>query len=364
MATESEKQQDRTPPRALVAPLDWGLGHATRCIPLIKVLQNKGFEVLLAAEGPIADLLRAEFPKSMILPLPGYKMRYGGMRTFFLAALLWQLPPAVITFFKARRRMKKWVKEFDISVVISDNRPELFDCGTRDVYISHQLEVKTGNRYLNRIATGIHRYFINRFQQCWVPDEEGKENLAGALSHPAKMPSIPVTYIGCLSRFGKKTDCKESYDLLVILSGPEPHRSQLEKKIMQQLDSTRLRVALVRGLPGEKEKQPCSNHIHIYNHLPSSELNEIIESSGLVLSRCGYSTVMDLATLGKKAILIPTPGQGEQEYLAAYLQEKKYFYTVSQDNMNIKKDMEAATENEYRIPEQKGIRKELILAGI
>jgi UDP-N-acetylglucosamine:LPS N-acetylglucosamine transferase len=172
-----------------------------------------------------------------------------------------------------------------------------------------------------------------------------------------------VQYIGCLSRFTKKSTLPKEYDLLVMLSGPEPQRSILEKKIIHQLRNTYLKVAMVRGLPGETIIEQHSG-ITAFNHLPSEKLNRLIVSSSMVLARCGYSTVMDLALLDQKAILIPTPGQGEQEYLAVHLSQKKYFLTVAQDKLDIEKNMKEAENFDFNRPDLSRMKEEEIYKSL
>ena len=158
--------------------------------------------------------------------------------------------------------------------------------------------------------------FINRFSECWIPDEENENGLAGQLSHPALLPSIPVHYLGILSRL-KKLDMEEKKrHLFISLSGPEPQRSSFEEKIIQAIAHYNGTATIVRGLPGEAVLIPSTNDILFFNHLPSDELNKEMQKAEYVISRSGYSTVMDIVTLGKKSILIATPGQTEQEYLA------------------------------------------------
>jgi len=226
--------------------------------------------------------------------------------------------------------------------VISDNRFGLSHPGIPTVFISHQLAIKTGNSLLDAIAQKINYHFISKFNECWVPDLETGNNLAGNLSHPKNLPNIPVSYLGILSRF-KKYPAEKKYDLLVILSGPEPQRSIFEKLLLTQIKNFKGSIAMVRGLPATV--MPLTNgneQVSIYNHLPASGLNELILQSENIVARCGYSTVMDLVTLQKNAILVPTPGQTEQEYLAAYLMEKKIFFTCKQENFSLEKSMESA----------------------
>jgi UDP-N-acetylglucosamine transferase subunit ALG13 len=211
------------------------------------------------------------------------------------------------------------------------------------IYITHQLTIKTGNSFTESIVQKIHYYFINKFNACWVPDAEGGLNIAGALSHPARLPEVPVKYLGILSRF-KKKDAENKYDLCIILSGPEPQRTLFEKIILEDLHKAGERILVVRGLPGETEIPELKNSsIEIKNHATADELSDIIQQSKTVISRCGYSTVMDLVKLQKKAILVATPGQTEQEYLANYLQQQKLFYCVDQNKFSLGDAIENAT---------------------
>ncbi|HSN61704.1 MAG TPA: glycosyltransferase, partial [Ferruginibacter sp.] len=158
---------------------------------------------------------------------------------------------------------------------------------------------------------------------------------AGKLSHTNQLPIIPVKYIGVLSRF-KKEQCSVTNKLLIVLSGPEPQRSIFESMILLQIKDYGEQVILVRGLPAQTATLSLGENIQVFNHLPSNELNKKIQESAMVLARAGYSTIMDLATLQQKAILVPTPGQAEQEYLATYLKQQQLFYTCFQDKFDLK----------------------------
>lgn len=318
-------------PRILIAPLDWGLGHATRCIPIISTLIQQNCSVIVAAETQIKSLLQKEFPGIECIPLKGYRINYSRRHFWMPVKLLLQLPKITWRIYAENRWLKKVVKTHNINAVIADNRMGLFHKKIPCIYITHQLTIKTGNPFTERIAQKIHYHYIHKFRACWVPDDAGDINLAGALSHPAILPKVPVTYIGPLSRF-KKTMLENKYDCCIILSGPEPQRTVFEEMILKSLNQTTLKVFLVRGLPGKTETPVLPYpQIEIKNHLAAEELNNIILQSSLVISRCGYSTVMDLVKLQKKAVLVPTPGQTEQEYLGKYLQANKLFYTVSQE---------------------------------
>ncbi len=330
-------------PRILVAPLDWGLGHATRCIPIISNLIQQNCTVIVGAEGPVKTLLQKEFPGVLFIELKGYRVKYSRNKYRMPLKLLVQLPKICYRIYAENRWLKKAVKENSIHAIISDNRMGLFHKTIPCIYITHQLTIKTGNRFTESIAQKIHYHYINKFSTCWVPDAGGALNLAGALSHPAILPRVPVTYLGPLSRF-EKTDVESKYDLCIILSGPEPQRTVFEKIILEQLHEVKGNVILVRGLPGETAFPGFNNSsIEIRNHLSADDLNRVILQSKMMLSRCGYSTVMDLVALQKKAILVPTPGQTEQEFLGSYLQAQKLFYTVDQINFSLPEALKNAS---------------------
>ncbi len=334
--------------RILIAPLDWGLGHATRCIPLIKMLIKYGAEPLIAAEEPISSLLKKEFPNLVILRLKGYRISYSRNKNFFFLKMLMQAPKIRATVINEKRWLDKMIIEHEIDAVISDNRFGLYSKKIPSVFITHQLEIKTSNKLLANQAQKINYKYINRFSECWVPDMEGPDNFAGQLSHPKQLPSIPVKYIGALSRC-EKQPLKKEIELLVMISGPEPQRSIFENILLDQLEDTKDIVVLLRGLPATEQPLKLSNNnISVFNHLPAREINELILKAKLVIARCGYSTVMDLATLGQRAILVPTPGQTEQEYLAQYLREKKLFYSVEQEHFSLKNEMENERVSEFK----------------
>ena len=333
-------------PRILIAPLDWGLGHATRCIPVICALIKQNCTVFVAAEGQIKILLQKEFPHLQFIDLRGYRVKYSRYKFWMPAKLLLQLPKIIYRIYAENQWLKKTIKENNVDAVISDNRMGLYHKQIPCVYITHQLAIKTGNHFTERIAQKIHYHYINKFKACWVPDVEGALNLAGELSHPAILPKAPVTYIGSLSRF-EKTTLQNKYDLCIVLSGPEPQRTVFEKIILSDIEKMQGKICLVRGLPQQTQTPLLSNpSIEIKNHLPSDELNKIIQQSRTIISRCGYSTIMDLVKLQKKAILVPTPGQTEQEYLGNYLQYKKIFCCVYQKKFSLSEALKTAADFE------------------
>lgn len=315
----------------LVAPLNWGLGHATRCIPIIRELSSLGFTPIIASDGVALELLRKEFPHLQSLELPSYEIEYSKNGSDFKWKMLKNLPTMIEAVRAEKKTVKKWVKEFNLSGIISDNRLGVFSKKIPSVFITHQLNVLTGN---TSWLTGImHRTVIDRFTECWVPDSDGLLNLSGKLGH-LDQPWDKVRYIGPLSRFEKKDEAK-TFDLTIILSGPEPQRTMLEEILKTEIRSFSGKVLMVRGVVDPKQTVRTEKNITTYNFMTSDQLETALNQSRLVLSRSGYTTVMDLAKLQIKAFFIPTPGQYEQEYLARKLRHEGLVPSIKQDKFKI-----------------------------
>jgi len=338
-------------PRILVAPLDWGLGHATRCIPIIHELLRQGCEVWLAGEGAQEILLKKEFPGLSFLPLRGYRIHYAKSAIGLLQNILFQTPKILRAIKYENAWLKKKVAKYDFDAVISDNRYGLYRPGVRCVFITHQLTIKSPlGKWTEKILQKRNYRYINRFNECWVPDVERENNLAEELSYPSKNPAVPVHYIGLLSRFEIKNIPEQKDHLLVILTGPEPQRSILENKIINEIANYKGTATVVRGLPGEIVLIPSTNMIRFYNHLATEELNEEMMQAEYIISRSGYSTVMDIVALQKKSVLIPTPGQTEQQYLADRLLKKQIAFTLSQKEFSLADALQKARQFTYSFP--------------
>jgi len=338
-------------PIVLIAPLDWGLGHATRCVPIVNSLINADFEVIIAAEGAQKALLQNEFPHIKFANLPGYRLGYGRTKWGTILRILFQVPKILMAIRRENKWLKKFAAENKVDFVISDNKYGFYLAGAPSFFITHQLLIKTpfGKRN-ERLLQKINYRFIKKFSACWVPDHEGKINLGGELSHPDHMPSVPVHYLGHLSRM-KKENRQIINDLLVVISGPEPQRSLFERMIVAQLSQTDLSAIVVRGLPNAASTLHASDNIKIYNHLPAADLNNAINESSAIISRSGYSTVMDLIPLHKKCIFVPTPGQSEQEYLADYLSENNMCVSVRQKDFELITALKKLEEADFAFPD-------------
>lgn len=259
--------------------------------------------------------------------------------------ILSQMPGFFKSIKKEHQLLQTIIDEHQIELVISDNRYGLWTKKIPTVFITHQLFIQAslGKRGLNK----INHHFIQKFNECWVPDTENEANLSGNLSHTKKLNVIPTFFIGPLSRFsGKELSLEQKYDAFVVISGPEPQRTVFESLVAKQAEKTALKLVVVRGLPSENTIPAYlqSENLEVYNHLSTELFLEKIGKSNLVISRAGYSTIMDLAVLGKKAVLVPTPGQTEQEYLATYHFEMQHFFTQIQQEFDLEEAIDKATK--------------------
>ena len=328
----------------LVAPLDWGLGHATRCIPIIKELINQNVEVLIGADGRPFDLLKKEFPLLRLIRLPGYSVAYSVDKSIALK-IVQQFPQLIYSAVSEHRMLRKIIRQFSLQGVISDSRFGLFARGIPCVYVSHQIGIKMPSRleWASYPIYLMNKALINQYSECWIPDHGGEDNLSGELSHHYHLPRN-AKYLGPLSRFRKISGIGKEYDVLVLLSGPEPQRSILEGIVLDQLKATHHRTLVVRGVPEKNQRIKLSEFVTVVSPLESEALNVAILSSDIVLSRPGYSTVMDLALLGSRAIFIPTPGQTEQEYLAEIFLKNGAFCIRRQESFDLEEAIKEARQ--------------------
>jgi len=323
--------------RVLIAPLDWGLGHATRCVPVIRECLRQRMEVFLAADGKPYSFLEKEFPKLPLIRFPGYGITYPKHSLLGLHLLL-QSPRIATRIRRERKMIEKIVKENAIDIIISDNRFGARTDKTQNIFITHQLRVKSP--FGDKMATILHRTYYERFDQLWVPDVEGKKNLSGELGHDVDTER-PVRYLGPLTRFAVADVVnlrEKKWWLVVVLSGPEPQRSIFEKIILNECAKFMEEILIVRGLTDlENETSHPFPHVTMVNYLADDEMKEELLSSHYVLCRPGYSTLCDLSALGISPIVVPTPGQTEQEYLAEYHASENHVVNVAQKKFNLGK---------------------------
>lgn len=318
--------------RILVTPLNWGLGHVARCIPIIRALERMGAEVSLASDGVALDLLRAECPHLPAFELPSYRIRYESSN--MIRNIAWQLPRITYAIRAEQWATERLVREHGIEGIISDNRYGCFSPRARCAFITHQLHLQVPNAVLEWTANRVLRLALKKFDDIWIPDVAGIPNLSGKLSHFQEPLPPKARFIGPLTRF-QKYERSPEYDVAVVLSGPEPQRSILEQRLLEQAMILPRKFIFVRGKTQSKEHYFVSENVEVVSYLTSKDLNDVLMASKVLVCRSGYSGIMDLAALGKKALLIPTPGQTEQEYLARYLSEQQLFMSQPQDMLDL-----------------------------
>ena len=322
-----------------MTPLDWGLGHATRCIPVIRELRRQGCEVMIAGSGDSLALLRKEFPSLKHFFLPAYQPRYPGHGSM-VWAMAFQIPKFMRVISAEHRVVENIMKSEKIDLVISDNRYGCWSRNKLSVFITHQSNILMPKRFgwLQHMIRRLNDSMINRFNYCWIPDFPDNHSLAGNLIQFGKSGvKVKKEYIGWLSRFEFAENKSKQYDVVAIFSGPEPQRTLVEKIVVAQLKTSGLAYRVVRGLPMISTND---GDFHTVNFLSSDELKACIEAADMIIARSGYSTVMDMSALGKKVVFIPTPGQTEQEYLAKRLMEKGISYFMNQSEFHLQTAME------------------------
>ena len=325
----------------LVCPLNWGIGHAARCVPVISHLQKNGFRVMIGADGLPLEFLRQEFPELPYCHFPGFTPSYPANGSMVIKMLA-QIPAFIAGVFREHQLIKELVRDHDINLIISDNRYGVWQKKVRNILIIHQIMIKVPRwlKYSEPLLYLVNRLLISRFDECWIPDLPGDDNLSGDLSHKYLVPGN-AKYIGLLSRFGQGSVLREKRKyLLALISGPEPQRSIFEQILSKQLSCIDMPVIILTGKPGSSEEVQTHGNVTLIPHLPTCELQDLLYSASAVICRPGYSTIMDLAATGTKALLIPTPGQTEQEYLAAYHEQKGHFYFMKQSEANVAKGLD------------------------
>lgn len=342
--------------KVLVCPLDWGLGHATRSIPLVRALVRNGHEVILGASGGGLSLLREEFPELEIFDFPGYPVRYSRTAAGLLPVLLAQLPGLLRSLAREKEMTERLVTERGIQVVLSDGRYGVRSRRVPSILVTHQVFLRVPGRFpgaarAERLVHALNLRFLRRFQEVWVPDFPGERNLSGALSHrPRDLESL--RFIGPLSRFLPADHDWQTQppagasgpavDVLASVSGPEPQRSRFETELRRALGDMSGTRVLVLGRPSDASIQPpeetriAHGELNVFPHLDGAVLETLFRSAALVVARSGYTTVMEMASLGLgQAVLVPTPGQSEQEYLAEHLDRTGVALRMDQDVLDL-----------------------------
>jgi len=291
----------------LFSALDWGMGHLTRSAVVIKSLLQNGNTIHFAGTKAQCNFMRAEFDAIECFEIKGYEITLDSTKNTFIQVL-----SQFAKIKKAIRTEHKWLNSFvqnhTIDLIISDNRYGFYHPKIESVLITHQINLQIP--FFKSIVNKKLRHWISNFNSVWVPDFEDRK-LTGELSNPKKLSN--VFFIGPLSRF-EKIDADPKYVYLIILSGPEPERTNFIKTALDFAKDKTDNIAIV----GTKIEG-----INSFENPTTQELELLIAQSETIISRAGYTTIMEMVSLAKKAILFPTKGQYEQEYLAGFIENPK-----------------------------------------
>lgn len=321
----------------LICPLEWGLGHAARMIPLARKLQELNNNVFIGAGEKHLALFRVEMNNVTLIDFSGFSPGYSKYLPQYLFMLL-KTPLLLFHIIREHHLLKKIIRVYDIDIVISDNRFGLWNKKITSVYVTHMPRIPMPGlfRIFEKTGAWLHRAVMKQYSFCFIPDLPGEINLSGRLSHEIKLP-VNVRYIGILSRFNDNYE-SSGFSLphkhnTVILSGPEPQRSILKNKLISILEEKEPLTVILEGRPESSNASFRKDNILFYSHLPSAEMKQIVKTGEIIISRSGYTTIMDLVFLNCTGLLIPTPGQTEQEYLAEYLSAKGWIKTIRQKDL-------------------------------
>ena len=322
--------------RILVCPLNWGLGHAGRCIPVIKYLLKHNHEVIIGADDIALKFLQLEFPRLRSIVIPDISISYSRFNSQVFK-IFWQIPKISKSIKEEHAFLHNLLQHNKFDMIISDNRYGLWNKNVHSVIMTHQLMLKLPGM-LKPFEKAMHKWIkrkVEKFNECWVPDLEGFPNLSGDLSH--KYVTGNVRYIGPLSQYSGKelnVESKKTNDILAILSGPEPQRTLLEEIFLKIFKGSFLKVKIIQGRP-EITKEKIVDNITIIPFLNGNSIFQEINKSKIVICRAGYTTIMELASLNAKIILIPTPGQTEQLYLSKHLSKQGFFCFMDQKSISM-----------------------------
>ena len=327
--------------KILFGVFDWGLGHATRDIPLINELIKK-HQVTIESTGRALVLLKDYYKdKCRYFDVPSLHSPYT-KTPFFSTNFAFSLPKMLKSLSHARKITAQIIKDEKFDIVITDCRYDVYDTKENSFIINHQVRFKAPPA----AETALEAWLASRmkkYKYVIVPDYDSP-NLSGKLSHNLMfIRKEKIRYIGILSHL-QKTDTEPDVDYFIPLSGPEPQRAILEKKILAETNRLQGKIVIAGGKPDEN-KNTSKENVEFYSFLNAGQQQHFMNRAKFIISRPGYTTVMELAELNKKDILfLPTPGQTEQEYLADFYEKNKYFHHVSQYRLSLNSDIERARD--------------------
>ena len=325
--------------KALVAPLDWGLGHATRCAPIVREFLEKGCDVELAVTRGNAAILREMFPDVRQRLAPSYNIVYP-KHGYNMAFWLLKNSAHLRAVMRAEHHYaEEMVERHGYDILVSDNRFAFRSRKAKSVYMTHQCRIAFPKmfRMFEAFGAAWHASVMSRFDEVWVPDVPEFPGYAGSLSHVERCPR-PLKFVGPLSRFAMlplTQSTEKDLNIVAVVSGVEPARSRFASRLSSVLPQIPGKHVVILGKPASSLKTWTAGNVTFYNHLPTQEFADVISRAGWVISRGGYSTVMDMAVLGAKCIFVPTPGQYEQVVLAADLSAAGFAVSIEEGSLSV-----------------------------
>ncbi|WP_406537836.1 glycosyltransferase [Fibrobacter sp.] len=388
--------------KVFVAPLDWGLGHATRCVPVVREFLRAGAEVELAVVKANANFFREVFPELRQRLAPSYNIVYP-KHGYNMA--LWLLKNSMHLNAVMRYEhhfAEEMVERHGYDVLFSDNRFAFYSKKALSIYMTHQRRIAFPRAFaaFERIGVMWHANIMRKFDEVWVPDLEIYPGYAGSLSHSGATPGDkPMRFVGTLSRFSemgndgnalgnapapvdlervvdlmsvsefmahsanvewdaapeKRTsgnhsfEMRANYKVVAVVSGVEPARTQFEQQLRDALAQIPGRHMMILGKPSAEQKTWTEGNIEFHTHLATNDFADAVKRADFVVSRGGYSTVMDMAELGAKCIFVPTPGQFEQIVLAHDLSKAGYAVEIPADELSAE-TLASAFEKSVKMP--------------
>ncbi|MEY4051728.1 MAG: hypothetical protein EB092_05095 [Chitinophagia bacterium] len=370
-------------PSICISPIDWGLGHATRCISLVKAFEKLGYKVYIATEGYHEAILKEAIPNAHFLHLRGYRIKYTKWGFILPLILLFQLPQIIYSIIYENSWLKKAQAKYQFNLIVSDNRFGFYHKKVPSIFITHQLNLQMYFAWATNLFQKLQYAWLKKYTACWIPDIDGTNNLSGILANPKKKPSIPLWYMGCLSRlidepiyitsnnsssFQSATGHNENRIVFLgIVSGPEPQRTLLENLLWEAGNTLDIPFVVIAGTPSKEEPNKIiaeNKNAILYAHLAAPELVKEIKRADYIICRGGYTTLMELIPFEKKLIFIPTPGQTEQMYLGKLWQEKKWALCYAQENFKLNIALEEAKSFHFKQAPFKAFSIEALEAAI
>jgi UDP:flavonoid glycosyltransferase YjiC (YdhE family) len=294
--------------KVLISPLNWGMGHVARSIAIIQQLIDQQNQVFVACEDDQKAVFECYFSQLHFISHRPYPFQFSG-KGKWAWDLFRQRKKLLERFAEENNEVTVYISDFQIDVVISDHRYGFFSTTKPSIFITHQLHLPL--KWFQKPMQFIHQKLLQNFSSVWVLDEENS-SLAGKLSEKIKHKDLH--YIGWKSRFQLSGHDSKACDNLYLVSGPLPYSQDFLNECV------------------EMAWQKSGNNVCIFPSnlvlplqlplnltcLPANDWQDVdayFRGARFIISRAGYTTIMDLKVLNKKSMLIATPGQAEQEYL-------------------------------------------------